>query len=421
MPRTRNEALAAWMAEHKVTTNELAERLNSAIADFTGSYGTCTERGVFRWLSGEIAWPHARQRVALERVTGHTPVQLGFQPRGRPTGPIPASPEEDPLYRRAFLTAATAAGASLAAPNTASPRRLGSADVDRLNGKLAALVAMDDRYGGTLDLERHSAALARETLSLQQSGTASSRIRSELYAVAAAFATSAMWAAIDGRRLDVAQDHLNQAVTLSGLAGDSAVQFRVWGHASALYYQLGRHTDAMAASEASRATAITRRDPLFASLALARLAVDHADSGDAKAALRTLDQAQEAFDRADQSLRRPAWMRFFDQAELDNLATFAYLSLGQWVEAEHRAHRCLTGLRPDLERNRALTRANLALAQLGQGDIEPAVATAQAVPAEMARQGRVRKILGDFTHRLNAIAPDTREAHAWLDHRTAIA
>ncbi|MFB9456632.1 hypothetical protein [Streptomyces antimycoticus] len=168
------------MAEHKVTTNELAVRLNFAIAEFTGSYGTCTERGVFRWLSGEIAWPHARQRIALERVTGHTPVQLGFQPRGHPTGPIPASPEEDPLYRRAFLTAATAAGASLAAPNAAGPRRLGSADVDRLNGKLAALVAMDDRYGGTLDLERHAAALARETLSLQQSGAASSRIRSEL-------------------------------------------------------------------------------------------------------------------------------------------------------------------------------------------------------------------------------------------------
>ncbi|MDT0542505.1 MULTISPECIES: Tat pathway signal protein [Streptomyces] len=420
MTRTRNEVLAAWMAEHGVSANGLATQVNSAIAEFTGSYGTCTERGVFRWLSGEVTWPHARQRVALERVTGRTSMQLGFRPRGRQPDP-PASLEEDPMYRRAFLTAATAAGASLTTSAIEAPRRLGSTDVDRLNEKLAAVVAMDDRYGGTPQLEQHALSLAQETLDLQQRGTASSRIRSDLYAVASAFTSSAMWAAIDGRRLDAAQGHLNQAVTLAGLAGDSTVQFRVWGHAGSLYRQLGRYADAMAASEASRATAITRRDPLFTSLALARLAVDHADSGDARAALRAIDQAQDAFDRADHSPSRPTWMRFFDQAELDSLALFAHLSLGKWAEAEHHAHRCLTRLRPDLERNRALTHANLALAQLGQGDIEPAVASAMTVAAEMAHQGRVRKLLGEFTYRLNAMAPKTPEARAWRDHRMEIA
>lgn len=408
------------MAEHGVSANGLATQVNSVIAEFTGSYGTCTERGVFRWLSGEITWPHARQRVALARVTGRTSLQLGFRPRGRQPDP-PASPEEDPVYRRAFLAAATAAGASLTTSATERPRRLGSTDVERLNEKLATLVSKDDRYGGTPELEQHALALVRETLDLQQRGTASSRIRSELYAVASAFTSSAMWAAIDGRRLDAAQGHLNQAVTLAGLAGNSAVQFRVWGHAGSLYRQFGRHADAMAASEASRATAITRRDPLFTSLALARLAVDHADSGESTAALRSIDQAQDAFDRADHFLSRPAWMHFFDQAELDSLALFAHLSLGRWAEAEHRAHRCLARLRPDLKRNRALTHANLALAQLGQGDIEPAVAAAQAVAPEMAQRGRVRELLGEFTHRLNAMAPKTPEARAWRDHRTEIA
>ncbi|ADI10704.1 hypothetical protein SBI_07584 [Streptomyces bingchenggensis BCW-1] len=411
--------LAAWMSEHAVSANGLASQVNSAIAEFTGSYGTCTERGVFRWLSGEVTWPHARQRVALERVTGRTSLQLGFRPRGRQPDP-PASPEEDPMHRRAFLTAATAAGACLTAPATEAPRRLGSTDVGRLNDRLAAVVSKDDRYGGTPELEQHALVLARETLDLQQRGTASSRIRSELYAVASAFTSSAMWAAIDGRRLDAAQGHLNQAVTLAGLAENSVVQFRVWGHAGSLYRQLGRHADAMAASEASRATAITRRDPLFTSLALARLAVDHADSGDATAALRAVDQAQDAFDRADHFLSRPAWMHFFDQAELDSLALFAHLSLGRWAEAEHRAHRCLTRLRPGLMRNRALTHANLALAQLGQGAIEPAVASAMTVAPEMAQQGRVRELLGEFTHRLNAMAPRTPEARAWRDHRTEI-
>jgi tetratricopeptide (TPR) repeat protein len=325
------------------------------------------------------------------------------------------------MYRRAFLTAATAAGASLTTSTTEAPRRLGSTDVDRLNDKLAVIVSMDDRYGGTPELEQRALALVRETLDLQQRGTASSRIRSELYAVGAEFTTSAMWAAIDGRRLDAAQAHLNQAVTLAGLAGNPTVQFRVWCHAGVLYRQLGRHAEAMAAIEASRTTAITRRDPLFTSLALARLAVYRADSGEATAALRAIDQAQDAFDRADHSLPRPAWMHFFDQAELDSLALFAHLSLGRWAEAEHRAHRCLTRLRPDLKRNRALTHANLALAQLGQGDIEPAVASAMTVVPEMAQQGRVRELLGEFTQRLNATAPKTPEARAWRDHRTQIA
>ncbi|WP_432013657.1 Tat pathway signal protein [Streptomyces cucumeris] len=407
------------MTEHKVTANELAERVNSAIADFTGSYGTSTERGVFRWLSGEIAWPHARQRIALERVTGRSPTELGFRPRGRRLAP--ASSEEDPMYRRAFLAAASATGASLASPAAASPRRLGSADVDRLNAKLAAVVSMDNRYGGTPELEQHAAALAQETLALQQRGTASSRIRSELYAVAAAFTTSATWAAIDGRRLDAAQGHLNQAVTLAGLAGSSAAQFRVWDKASLLYRQLGRPADAMAAAEASRSTAIARRDPLFASLALARLAVDHADAGEVRATLRTLDQARHAFERADHPLPRPAWIHFFDQAELDNLALYSHLGLGRWGEAEQHAHRCLTALRPGLKRNRALVHANLALAQLGQGDLEPAVTSARAVPLDMAHKGRISKILDDFTQRLNTMAPHTPEARDWHDHRTAMA
>ncbi|TKA12269.1 Tat pathway signal protein [Actinacidiphila oryziradicis] len=405
------------MTDHKVPANKLASLVNTALASLEGTYGTTTERAVFRWLSGETRWPLPPTRAALEHITGLTCTQLGFRPKDGT--PSPPAPEEDPVYRRAFIAAASAAGATLATPANTAPRRLGSGDVARLNAKLAAVVSMDDRYGGTPELEAHATALTTETLDLQQNGTSSARVRSELYAVAAAFITSAMWAAIDGRRLDAAQGHLNHAVTLAGLAGDPAVQFRVWGHASVLYRQLGRHTDAMAAAEASRATGITRRDPMYASLALARLAVDHADLGDTRTALRTLGQAQDAFDRADPTLRRPPWMRFYDRAELDSLALFTHLQLGRWDEAEHHAHRSLAYLRPDLHRNRALTHANLALAQLGQGELEPALATAQTIPPEMARKGRIGKLLSDFTRRMTDLAPGSAGQRTWTEHRKA--
>lgn len=154
---------------------------------------------------------------------------------------------------------------------------------------------------------------------------------------------------------------------------------------------------------------------------MARLATFHADMGDERSALRAIGLAQSNFDRADLTKHRPPWMAFYDQAELDSLATFAHLRLGKWEDAEQHAHRCLRGLRPELQRNRGLTYANLALAQLGQGDIEPAVAAARKVPAAMAGNGRVRTLLDNFTTQLTTIAPRTSETTAWLEHRRAAA
>ncbi|RZU28303.1 hypothetical protein EV284_6469 [Streptomyces sp. BK022] len=417
MTGTRNEALTAWMREHGVKVEELVKLVNKTLHDLTGRYGTIHDRHVYKLLSGEVRWPNTALRIALQAVTGRTPLELGFVPRGTKTpGLSLSSLEDDPLFRRTFLAAATAAGASLTAPS-ANQRRLGSTDVDRLNAKLAALVSMDNRYGGTRQLQQHAAALAEESADLPNQHIASSRIRSECYSVAAAFTASAMWAAIDGRRLDEAEPYLNRAVTLAGLANNHAILYRVWGHAGIMYRHLGRHADAVAAGEAARSTPITRADPLYASLALARLATFHADMADERGAVRAIKLAQSAYERADRSKHRPPWMAFYDQAELDSLATFAYLRLGRCEDAERHAHRCLGKLRPDLERNRSLTYANLALAQLGQREVETAVASARKIPADMARHGRVHVLLNDFTRRLTSIAPTSSDTTAWLEHR----
>ncbi|GAA3638563.1 Tat pathway signal protein [Streptomyces iranensis] len=417
MARTRNEALAAWMAEHKVTTTELAERLNSVIAEFTGSYGTCTERGVFRWLSGEIAWPHARQRIALERVTGHTPVQLGFQPRGRPTGPIPASPEEDPLYRRAFLTAAVAGAPTT--PFLGPPRRVGMSDVDRLQIKLDKLIVADHQQGSSPALEAEALIYAQRALDLQEAGTASQRVRGHLYRLAASFTNTAMWAAIDARDPARARPQFERTLALAGLSGDGAVQHRTWLRGSILAGQLGREAEATAAMDAARSASINRRNPLVTSLSHAHAGTLAAYQGDRRTALRYLDHAHDALTRAEREQPRPLWVHTYDQAELEGLTAIARLQLGDAVEAEAHAHRALSLLGPGLHRNRALYTVQLALAQLAQGDLELAVTSAAAVPSEIARQGRVRNLLRDFSHRLNAAAPNTREARAWHDHNEA--
>lgn len=105
---------------------------------------------------------------------------------------------------------------------------------------------------------------------------------------------------------------------------------------------------------------------------------------------------------------------FYDQAELENLALAACLSLGDYESAEAYAHRSLALLRPEMQRTRAITTARLAQAQLGQGDLEPAVATAMSIPAEPTGQHpRVTGMLHDFGSTLRLTAASSPHTHTW--------
>ncbi|MFI9329488.1 hypothetical protein ACIGZJ_18310 [Kitasatospora sp. NPDC052868] len=310
----------------------------------------------------------------------------------------------------AVVGATVAAGSSAAAP----PRGIGTADIERLNARFAEVIARDHRHGGRLSIETQAAALADEALALQQAGSASQRIRAALFGCAASFTSSAMWAAIDGRRFDAARCHHERAANLAAMSGDGAIQFRIWSHAGSLYRHMGRPGDALAANDVARSLPIARRDPMFASLGHARHAAIHGLTGDTNAVRRCIGRAQEALGRADPDANRPFWLAaHYDQAELESLALAAYLSLGRHEDAEAHAHRSLALLRPHMQRSRAITQARLARAQLGQGDVEPAVATATAVPIGLSAHPRVAGMLDRFGAALHALAPGSGHAQAW--------
>ncbi|MER6529545.1 hypothetical protein [Streptomyces sp. NPDC001508] len=155
---------------------------------------------------------------------------------------------------------------------------------------------------------------------------------------------------------------------------------------------------------------------------MSRLAVSQAALGDGRSAIRYVDLAQKALDRADPNKHRPSWISFYDQAELDHLAMVARMHLRQWPDAERHAHRSLAYLRPDLKRNSALVHAHLAIAQLGQRDLEQAIGTAQSLPEDMMRHARVRGLLDGFTEQVTTLAPHNLEARDWRAHcRTVVA
>ncbi|MGW3645051.1 helix-turn-helix domain-containing protein [Streptomyces sp. NPDC000878] len=415
-----NEQLRKRMRELDLTQEELAEAMNAAIAQVTGRYGTVSVRTIHNLVAGNTRWPQAKQRLALEAVFGCGAVELGFAPHARSLAghPTPASTqrhEEEPVLRRIFLT--TSGSATIAPffspPAVSSSGRMGQSDVNRLAAQFALIVANDNTTGGTREAEQTALAWSRRAMHLQKTRPASQRVRGQLYGLASAFSGSALWAAIDGGRLDQAQRHLNEAVALAGLSGDPAMQFRVWGHAGALYRHLGQYASALTAAEAAKRTR-TARDPLYASLVHARTAAYHADLRDRQAALRCLGHAEAALDRADADAPRPTWLRFYDSAEFHLLALITTTTLGLWEEAEAHAHHTLARLRPDMKRNRALAHAYLAHDQLGQREPELAVATAHKIPAQ-ARHGRTARLLDSFGQRLHALAPDAPATREWFE------
>ncbi|WP_343244594.1 hypothetical protein [Streptomyces sp. SID11385] len=321
------------------------------------------------------------------------------------------------MKRRTVALGGVAAAVAAAAPSSAS-RRIGMSDVRRIQGKFSEIIASDHQYGGKLFIQQRAAELADEALALQAAGSASQRVRSSLYAAAAAFRSSAMWAAIDGRRYSEAQAHMREAQALAEMSGDQAIKFRIWSHGGAMYRHLGRHNDAFAANGVARSLHIVRRDPAFASLGLARQAAIHGLAQEGTNVRRALDLAREALLRADTGDDRPVWLTaFFDQAELDSLALNAFLSLGDFPSAEKHGHRCLAQLRPSMQRSRAITTTRLAHAQLGQGEADAAVATAMKVSLSAATDHpRVSRMIMEFGAALRATAPKSSATRTWTDY-----
>ncbi|MGV9816375.1 XRE family transcriptional regulator [Streptomyces cellulosae] len=417
MAENRNGDLAGWMAELGLTAAELSDLVNEEIGQFTGRLGETSERTVFRWLSGEVRWPHGRQRLALERVSGRPVTDLGFTPRGKSMSTQRSSEEDPEVRRREFVGAAAgvaAAPISVGSPAAAAPQRVGTGDVIRLRDSVERLVAVDAVRGGG-SLERAAVQGSEEALRLQR-GAASQRVRQRLFSLAANFTCRAGWALIDAGRLEGAGQHLDRALTLAGLARDPDMEMQVWNMRSMLFRQREDYVAAVAAAQAAQATRIVRRSAVHASLGWARLAVSQAHGGDARAAVRSIGRAEELLAKAEPGEPVSAWIEFYGPAELFALTAVVQDETGRSAQAEAASYRSLAALPGQYRRNRANTTARLALAQLHQGEVEQAYVTSGEVFAAMdgvPLPGRTRRLLGDFQRELIARAPAV--ADEWME------
>lgn len=388
--------------------------MNAALAEITGRPGDVSDRTIRNLLNGTSRRPIGRTCAALERVFGCPVEDLGFSaPRTM------QHPQEDPVRRRTFLASATGSAAA-AVPLVAQRRSVGVSDVARVAAGMNALVEADDRQGGHTELEKAASQGRNRVLELQQRN-ASERVRRALYALAAEYTTIAAWSCIDARNLDQAQSYLNESATYAGLSQDGPTEMRVWVNLSMLAYQRQNWPEALAAAQAAQASSAARRDPFFDSLGRVRAALAYAALGEGHTGLRSLGSAQDTFTRvADRD--RPRWTAFYGQAELDHLAAIVQFNSGRHPHAEAMAHRALARIPSAFRRNRALATAQLALAQLHQGEAEQATASATDVFTIMDGDplpGRMRTLMGDFHRGLFVMAPSTAYARDWADRLRA--
>nr|WP_254910033.1 helix-turn-helix transcriptional regulator [Micromonospora sp. NBS 11-29] len=218
-------------------------------------------------------------------LLGIPPTHLWFatgphSPADAPFGSNHVGPDEG---RRALLAgiAAVAVGAGLVGgAGDAPPRRIGSADVARLNAVLDLYRSVDRESGGGL-LYREIARFA-ESVYRTLDWSHPTGLTPSLVAAVAAARQLAGWTALDAGRHSDAQRHF--------VAAERALQLA--------HTQLG-----------SRATPAVKALLWGAEAASAAALADHQE------ALNLLGRATEQFERIDPD-REPTWVAFYDRGEL---------------------------------------------------------------------------------------------------------
>lgn len=220
------------------------------------------------------------------------------------------------LGRRTLLAgiAAVSAGAGLVgATEDPRPRRIGSADVTRLNAVLELYRSVDYECGGGL-LYREVARFA-ESVYRMLDWSHWPGLTPRLVAAVAAARQLAGWTALDAGRHADAQRHF-AAGERAAMSGDDAPLAALIRYSQAKQLQHLRHNqDALAALRLAHAELGSRATPAVKALLWGAEAASTAALGDHRSALALLGRASDQFECVDPE-REPAWMAFYDRGEL---------------------------------------------------------------------------------------------------------
>ncbi|MFF3931554.1 tetratricopeptide repeat protein [Streptomyces hirsutus] len=426
MSREPNAQLIAAMDEAKVSNKGLAKRMRDA-ADQRGiSLGT-THVSVQRWRVGAGIQPQTAAIMAdvLSSKLGRriTPADLGFFDHTQPTALDPVGypstvPDVlsmlDGLAQERAEAAVTdrlvVADADLSAAvlswmiahpdgiqaDRPAHQRVGMRDVRAIRDAASTFMQLDFKYGGGHGHRALRHYFRHEVLPLL-STSYSEKVGYALFSAATEVSQLLAWTAYDVGNHKLAHRYLTSTLRLSQVIDDRMFGARILGNLSHQANYLGNHTQAIQLARAAVEGAKGRATPRAMANYWAMEARALSNAGDRTGAGRAMNQAEQHFDQAD-TAEDPAWLSYFDDAELLGEFCHCFRDLKMRREAVEHAQRAVDSTDPQYARTLGFCRIVLAQSQLLNGDLEAAVTTASLAVdgGDSLQSNRFQRYVTDF-------------------------
>ncbi|MFE3505318.1 hypothetical protein ACFXPX_36615 [Kitasatospora sp. NPDC059146] len=415
--------------EWGMSRNEAAEFLVTESVKL-GDPVLLVARTIATWEDGDTAWPQARYRRLLHRVTGRTAEELGFTPPGRRAGTKatphtdePRTDGEDDMRRRSILLGAGAAVVAVTVPDSGTSRlAVGRDHLDELARTEQTLYA-EDRDHGSANLAEQAATALQTAHTWLADGRYSETLGRELHTATGMLSVAAGWLALDAERPSDARSLYTEALASARQADDPGLEAHAWACLSLLAHATGRPREAVTNAQVAQHAAAALGSPRWLSLLAMREARGWALQGDRSLTEQALVRAYDLYSKGPRDCD-PDWLAFFVPAELAGLESLCRADLGQHDRAAAGAEQAVMLFANGHPRNRALYTADIAAhhARGAKPDLDAAVDAGHRTLAYLpdVRSGRLVRSLRDLASTLRAHRAVPCVAHYLDAHRTVV-
>ncbi|MER5916317.1 sporulation protein [Streptomyces sp. NPDC001982] len=434
MSREPNAQLIAVMSEAKISNKGLAKRMTDE-ADRRGVELGTTHVSVQRWRNGSSIRPQTAAIMAhvLSAKLGRrvTPGDLGFFGDSKATPPQPVgypstvpdvlsmldglaqqhaeAPTSDHLIIAEGDLSSVVLSWMIARPDgiqadRPAHQRVGMRDVRAIRDAADMFMQLDFKYGGGHGHKALRHYFRHEVLPLLDASY-SQKVGTALFGAAAEVSQLLAWTAYDTGNHRLAHRYLTSTLRLSQVIDDRMFGARILGNLSHQANYLGNHAQAIQLSRAAVEGAKGRATPRAMALNSAMEARALSNAGDGIAASRAMGEAERHFEHADTG-EDPAWLSYFDEAELMGELCHCFRDLKMRRDAVDQAQRAVDRTDPKYARTLGFCRMVLAQSQLLNGELEAAVTTASLAVdgGDSLQSTRFQRYVTDFQHEVSTHA-----------------
>lgn len=279
---------------------------------------------------------------------------------------------------------------------------------DRLRARAAELMDLDFALGGGHVRQALTDFFRDHVVPELRSCRGKPRHR-EVFSAAAEVIQLLGWTAYDEGQHGLAARYFVLGLRLAEEAGDHLMGSRLLANLSHQYTFLGRPQRALTFARAAQAALRGRGTAAVETMCVMMEARALAVLGDARAAVATIRHAEILFDRS--ASDEPAWISYYDDAELAGDIAHAFKDLGQHAEVRRFTALAITSTTP--QRTRSFIHFVAAHAALMAGDAGEAADLAESALRDGAglQSARQMSYVREFRRRASGVdAPELRGA-----------